>query len=143
ISRGTHGVGQKATNALSTEFQVWTCRDGSWYHTAYKKGKVVKEVGKSKAPTNPSTGKRMKKGTLIRFIPDTSIFTEAAFPLSMLNEWATIAAFFTPKFKVTLTTSEGAHKDYYFPNGPKDYLAQRIAKNKATPLSNKVFNASN
>lgn len=139
----THGIGQKATNALSTKFAVYTHRDGQWWHTSYAKGKVVKEVMKAKAPTNPCTGRKMARGTLITFKPDTSIFTESAFPLSMLNEWATIAAFFTPKFKVSLATSEGSSKDYYFPNGPKDYLEARIAKSKAEPLSKKIFNASN
>jgi DNA gyrase/topoisomerase IV subunit B len=29
-SRGTHGIGATATNAMSSHFQVWTKRDGVW-----------------------------------------------------------------------------------------------------------------
>lgn len=139
----SHGIGSKATNALSTKFSVHTFRDGYWWHTSYSKGKVIKDVAKAKAPVDPVTGKRMKKGTLITFTPDTGIFTESAFPLSMLNEWATIAAFFTPNFKVVVATSEGKSKTYHFPNGPKDYITGRIAKHKTEPLSPKMFNTSN
>lgn len=139
-SRGTHGLGAKATNALSTEFEAWTCRDGKWFHMLYKKGVEVEAVSQiKKAPTFPPASAPMKRGTLIRFVPDPKIFTSLNLSLKKLDEWATIAAFFTPKFKVNLILANGKKKQYYFPNGPIDYITAQVEKLKAEPLSSKVF----
>lgn len=143
ISRGTHGIGAKATNALSTEFEVWTHRSGEWYTTSYRKGVEKREVTKTKAPTNPVTGKRMTRGTLVRFKPDLSIFTESRFAMKLLVEWSTIAAFFTPAFRIVLSNDEGSKKEFHFPNGPIDYIKSRVEKLQAEPLSPKAFAASN
>ncbi|MBN1699469.1 MAG: type IIA DNA topoisomerase subunit B [Spirochaetales bacterium] len=66
FSVGLNGVGTKAVNALSSEFEVASYRDGRYVRGLFSEGKLVeKKEGKKPAEKN---------GTYIRFIPDRSIF---------------------------------------------------------------------
>lgn len=79
VSRGVHGVGAAATNAISSSFKVWTNRDGKWYHQTFKHGKVATDI------TNTAPDKAVrallpyapKSGTIVQFIPDYAIVNEA------------------------------------------------------------------
>ena len=67
VAGGLHGVGASVVNALSTYCMVEVHRDGSAHMQEYSVGKKkgnVKKVGSSKL-----------HGTVVSFIPDTSIFT--------------------------------------------------------------------
>ena len=87
ISRGTHGIGIKATNALSTFFKTWTYRDSCWWAIEYKKGVLVKDVHKTTAPKLPH-GIKAKSGTVTCFKPDPSIFTKnAVMPIKDAKSW--------------------------------------------------------
>lgn len=82
-SSGTHGVGAAATNALSSEFQVWSQREGQWWTQAYEKGVPQYSVKKVKAPKIEHAGyelqdKIKKYGTIVRFVPDQTIVSESA-----------------------------------------------------------------
>jgi len=68
FSVGLNGIGNKAVNALSSEFEVISYRDGKYKRARFSRGKKKKvEDGKDRKEPN---------GTLIRFIPDTEIFDE-------------------------------------------------------------------
>ncbi len=68
FSVGLNGVGNKAVNALSSEFEVVSYRDGKFMRAAFQRGKKVEEkAGKDGGEKN---------GTLIRFIPDPEIFAD-------------------------------------------------------------------
>jgi DNA gyrase subunit B/topoisomerase-4 subunit B len=68
FSVGLNGIGNKAVNALSSEFEVISYRDGKFKRARFSRGKKKKvEDGKDRKEPN---------GTLIRFIPDTEIFDE-------------------------------------------------------------------
>jgi topoisomerase-4 subunit B len=68
FSVGLNGIGNKAVNALSSDFEVISYRDGKYKRARFSRGKKKKvEDGKDKKQPN---------GTLIRFIPDTEIFDE-------------------------------------------------------------------
>jgi DNA gyrase/topoisomerase IV subunit B len=68
FSVGLNGIGNKAVNALSSEFEVISYRGGKFTRAQFARGKKTKEEsGKD------STA---KDGTLIRFIPDTDIFSD-------------------------------------------------------------------
>ncbi|MDE1905769.1 MAG: hypothetical protein KGH75_04890 [Rhodospirillales bacterium] len=122
ISRGTHGIGQKATNALSDFFQVWTFRDGQWWSIVYKKGKLIKDVHKSKAPKLPH-GIKAKSGTVTCFKPDLTMFSnKAAMPLNDASSWCELTSYLVPKLKVLFTDNKGKTKEYVTKNGPIDYL---------------------
>jgi DNA gyrase subunit B/topoisomerase-4 subunit B len=68
FSVGLNGIGNKAVNALSSEFEVISYRDGKYKRARFSRGKKKKvEDGRDRKEPN---------GTLIRFIPDTEIFDE-------------------------------------------------------------------
>ncbi len=68
FSVGLNGVGNKAVNALSAEFEVVSYRDGKYKRALFQRGrKKAEESGSDpKADT----------GTFIRFIPDADIFAD-------------------------------------------------------------------
>jgi DNA gyrase subunit B len=71
VSGGLHGVGVSCVNALSTDLKATVHREGKIYEQEYKIGVPqypVREIG----TTN-------KRGTIIHFKPDTSIFTVSEF----------------------------------------------------------------
>ena len=65
-SVGLNGVGTKAVNALSSYFQVSAFREGRQKTVDFEKGFLIKEYREEKT-TEPN-------GTLVKFIPDESIF---------------------------------------------------------------------
>jgi DNA gyrase subunit B len=68
VSGGLHGVGVSCVNALSDHLKATVFRDGKIWEQEYEKGKPsypVKHVGESD-----------KKGTIVTFRPDASIFTQ-------------------------------------------------------------------
>jgi topoisomerase-4 subunit B len=68
FSVGLNGIGNKAVNALSSEFEVTSFRDGKFKRARFERGKKRQEQGGKDA--------KAKNGTLIRFIPDTEIFSD-------------------------------------------------------------------
>ncbi len=66
FSVGLNGVGTKAVNALSSEFEVASFREGKFRRAWFERGRLVKEK-KGRAPEE-------KDGTYVRFTPDTDIF---------------------------------------------------------------------
>ncbi len=69
-SGGLHGVGVKATNALSSWCEVEVRRDGKIYRQAYKEGKAVGPV------ETVGTTKLSDTGTMTRFLRDVAIFKD-------------------------------------------------------------------
>ena len=134
----THGLGLKATNALSTKFVVTTFSKGQWWNIAYAKGKVVGSIKKGvAAPINPVTGNAMKKGTWVQFVPDASVLEADMLVPSDVQHWSTIAAYFTPGLGILLAvdTPKGmVTKKFYAPEGPVAYLRKRSTELSATPL---------
>jgi DNA gyrase/topoisomerase IV subunit B len=68
FSVGLNGVGNKAVNALSSEFEVTSYRDGAFRRARFRRGKKVEEKKGKKG--------RVQDGTEIRFAPDREIFAE-------------------------------------------------------------------
>ncbi len=67
FSVGLNGVGTKAVNALSSEFEVISYREGKFKRAVFERGEKVKvQSGKAK----------QRNGTFVRFIPDPEIFEE-------------------------------------------------------------------
>ncbi len=76
VSGGLHGVGSSVVNALSSYMRAEVYRDGKTYMQEYVRGKPkddVKVIGKSD-----------KRGTLIKFLPDTEIFDTPTMSVSTL-----------------------------------------------------------
>ncbi len=70
-SVGLNGVGIKAVNALSTEFEIMAVRDGQMKWARFSKGELIEES--DLIPTDEPNG------TKVRFVPDASIFRDYKF----------------------------------------------------------------
>ena len=140
-SRGSHGVGLKATNALASEFEVWTFRQDAgnkWYHTKFAKGIEQTKVAPSAPPPKMPDGFVAKYGTVVRFTPDRSILGKKNLHSSDLLNWCKIAAYMNSNFAVTLWFN-GKSKTWKFENGIRDYLQKVVEDNKATLLTPKII----
>src|SRR5690606_28362386 len=68
VSGGLHGVGVSVVNALSNHLRATVYRDGKIWEQEYERGKAlypVKQIGTTD-----------KRGTIVTFYPDDSIFTQ-------------------------------------------------------------------
>ncbi len=138
ISRGTHGIGIKATNALSKSFVVWTFRDGKWHCIEYAHGKMTKDVHVSKAPKLPH-GIKVKKGTVVCFTPDKPLFTkDAKIRLSDVDEWCRTTSYLVPGLKVCVTNSKGKTTTLVCKRGPIEFIEKRVEDLKCK-LTGKPF----
>jgi DNA gyrase subunit B len=68
VSGGLHGVGVSCVNALSDHLRATVFRDGKIYEQEYERGKAMYPV--------KQIGETTKRGTMVTFKPDTSIFTQ-------------------------------------------------------------------
>lgn len=66
VSGGLHGVGVSCVNALSEHLKATVYRDGKIWEQEYSKGKALYPV--------KSVGESDKKGTIVTFRPDSTIF---------------------------------------------------------------------
>lgn len=92
-SGGLHGVGAAAVNALSILMQVVVKRDKKYYYQAYNQGvpkAIVKEIKESEVikifPEASKTFITYETGTIVSFIPDSTIFSTVAFHHKTLVE---------------------------------------------------------
>lgn len=65
-SVGLNGVGMKATNALSTYFEISSCRNGEKKTVCYSRGEITDDC-----PICPTDE---ENGTYVKFVPDKDIF---------------------------------------------------------------------
>jgi DNA gyrase subunit B len=68
VSGGLHGVGVSCVNALSDHLRATVHRDGKVYEQEYERGKSLYPV--------KQIGETTKRGTVVTFKPDSSIFTQ-------------------------------------------------------------------
>ena len=68
VSGGLHGVGVSCVNALSQHLKATVYRNGEEWEQEYERGKALYPVRK--------VGNSNDQGTLIKFTPDPSIFTQ-------------------------------------------------------------------
>jgi len=131
ISRGTHGIGIKATNAMSKSFRVWTYREGQWWVIGYKDGKVTDDVQKAKAPKLPH-GLSVKKGTVVRFEPDLSLFRkDTKIDFNDVKNWCELTAYLVSGLEVKFTSKSGKTKTLVT-KGPKDYILHQVESLKCS-----------
>ncbi|TVQ81569.1 MAG: type IIA DNA topoisomerase subunit B, partial [Flavobacteriales bacterium] len=70
-SVGLNGVGTKAVNALSDFFKIQSVRDGQSKVAIFEKGQLIED--------QPVTDSTARRGTLVTFKPDSSIFKKFRF----------------------------------------------------------------
>lgn len=140
-SRGVHGVGISVTNALSEHLTVFTFRNGVWYNQSYKKGIVTGKVASGKRPPKiPSVP--LKKGTLIVFRPDKTIFKSVSIPLDRVQELLELSSYLTPKLKCYYVSPKGKLTKYYHPKGAVDLLNKMLEDSKSERIGRSNFEHS-
>ncbi len=106
VSGGLHGVGVSCVNALSTLLHVEVSRNGKLYMQEYECGIPkfpVKEIGTS---TN--------NGTLVTFLPDSSIFIESVYKFDILANRLRELAYLNAGITLTLTDRRTLNEDGTF-----------------------------
>ena len=132
-SGGLHGVGISVVNALSSLMTVEVARNRELYAQAFSRG--FPTTGLEKMGTTPN-----RRGTSIRFLPDTEIFgAEARFRPSRLYKLARSKAYLFggveirwKSFIADGDTPEAAV--FQFPGGLADHLKERLSdRDMVTP----------
>ncbi|TKW74826.1 MAG: DNA topoisomerase IV subunit B, partial [Bradyrhizobium icense] len=128
-SGGLHGVGVSVVNALSSRLEVEVARSQKLYRMSFERGHPkgkLEDLGKI----------NNRRGTRIRFKPDTDIFgAKAAFKPQRLFKMARSKAYLFGgveiRWKCAPELLKGveevpAEDKFHFPGGLKDYLAAAI-----------------
>lgn len=141
--RGTHGVGVSVTNALSTQFEVWTCKDGNWYYQKFKSGEPVADVKKTKFPQKVGKGANRKQGTIVRSTPEYEIIgKKAKITDKELYDWLYDVAYLNSGLKVRLVTDK-MDETIINKGGPKEYLKEIVGDKAQTVGKPYIFDTSN
>jgi topoisomerase-4 subunit B len=127
-SGGLHGVGVSVVNALSDRLDVTVWRDGFEWKQSFSRGHPLAPV--------EQVGPSRKKGTLVRFTPDSDIFGEApAFKPARLYRMARSKAYLFRGVEIRWKCAPERIHDatppeatFHFPNGLADFLKERIGE---------------
>lgn len=126
VSGGLHGVGASVVNALCTWMSVEVHRDGKKYFQSYKIGIPDKSV--------EVTGDTDKRGTVVRFSPDMSIFETDIFSFDILSNRLRELAFLNKNVKISikdLRLPTVKEHEFHFEGGVKSFVSY-LNKNKTT-----------
>lgn len=118
VSGGLHGVGVSVVNALSIYTKAEVHRDGKTWVQEYKIGKPQGKV--------KSVGNTNKRGTVITFKPDSTIFQEIDFDWKTILDHIRQQAYLTKGISISIRDKRksGQHKSYnfYFEGGIASYV---------------------
>jgi topoisomerase-4 subunit B len=145
-SGGLHGVGVSVVNALSQELDVTVWRDGFEWTQSFSRGHPLGPVQKG-APSK-------KKGSLIRFVPDTEIFGDSAvFKPARLYRMARSKAYLFRGVEIRwhcaperIHDQTPAEATFHFPNGLADFLKERVGDIETVtpePFAGRIERAEN
>jgi topoisomerase-4 subunit B len=128
-SGGLHGVGVSVVNALSSRLEVEVAREQKLYKMTFERGQPkgkLEDLGKV----------HNRRGTRVRFKPDTDIFgAKATFKPQRLFKMARSKAYLFGGVEIRWTCDKEllrgvedvpAEDTFHFPGGLKDYLAAAI-----------------
>ena len=115
VSGGLHGVGVSVVNALSESLFVEIRRDNKVYQQTYERG----------IPTTSlrQTGTTKRRGTIITFKPDPSIFDTLEFSYDTLAQRMREMAFLTSGLKITVEDLRSGEKQtFLYEGGVVDFV---------------------
>ena len=120
VSGGLHGVGVSCVNALSTWFNAEIHRDG-----------VIHKMGFEKGVTHTplfTDGKTDKTGTIINFLPDSTVFTQTTeFKFNIIADRMRELAFLNPEVTIELIDEREEDAElgkavFHYEGGLKDFV---------------------
>ncbi len=140
-SGGLHGVGVKATNALSTWLEVTIKRDGVLYRQKYERGlpvtpvqilnphtgEIVGEVGVrgEKTAIREHRDRSIGTGTTVAFLPNPEYLDVVKFDFATLARRLQTVAFLVPGLTVRITDQRGKRqkeRQYCYHGGLTEYV---------------------
>jgi len=120
VSGGLHGVGVSAVNAVSEWMEMTIHRDGVIYHQRYEAGIPVKPV--------EEIGKCTDTGTLIRFRPDLTIFTEITdFVFDQIDTRLKETSFLNAGLEIVITDERDEENNiskHHYEGGLAEFVSQ-------------------
>jgi len=116
VQTGLHGIGVKATNALSKSLTVWTNQKGVTYKQEFAKGEPVTALEK--------IGNKLKAGTRIVFTPDFSIFKEVTFDPDRIRSHLQNIARLCPNLSVKYKVDDNDLETFHYENGLENLLEE-------------------
>jgi len=116
FSVGLNGVGTKAVNALSEKFTVISYREGKFKKANFEYGRILDDAG-GKADE--------KNGTLVKFVPDATLFPEYNFRMEYIEKRLWMYAFLNSGLSLYLNGVR-----YYSKNGLKDLIETEAGEEK-------------
>ncbi|MFZ5376740.1 MAG: ATP-binding protein [Patescibacteria group bacterium] len=138
-SGGLHGVGSSAVNALSALMQVVVKRDSRYYYQWYSKGvpgqkvsEITLEEVKQIFPDQLSSFTSYQTGTIVKFIPDKTIFSTTTFGHNTLVQIIKDRAYLMAGIYFELNDLiAGVNKHYYFEGGIRSLVEHLNMSKKA------------
>jgi topoisomerase-4 subunit B len=127
-SGGLHGVGSSVVNALSSSFTAEVAREKKLYRQEFVRGKPVTKLLDAGAVQN-------RRGTSIRFIPDTEIFGHAQFSPARLYRLCRSKAYLFRGVRIKWSCDPALLKndtdtpptaELHFPGGLRDSLEAEL-----------------
>ena len=115
VSGGLHGVGISVVNGLSSNLEMTIHKNGSIYQQHFKEGIPQDEL--------KIIGTTKKKGTTIKFFPDTKIFETVNFQYSILETRFKELAYLNPMLKINFKDERSGKKDSFeFKGGLLEFI---------------------
>jgi len=134
VSGGLHGVGSSVVNALSEFLEVQVHRNQKIHSMEFSKGKVTSDL--------EVIGDTDKRGTVVRFKPDASIFKETtAFDFGTLATRIRELAFLNRGLRISLEDQRGEEEnkvEYHYEGGIKSFVGY-LNENKDTLYDEPIF----
>jgi DNA gyrase subunit B len=124
VSGGLHGVGVSVVNALSSLLEVEIRSGGKVYYQSYERGKstgAVQVIGKTK-----------KRGTKLRFLPDSDIFKTINFSFDIISGRLREMAFLNKGLKIILEDERTDKKKEYCYKGGIVSFVEYLNKGRNT-----------
>ena len=122
-SSGLNGIGQKAVTALSKTLQVWSNNSvDNWFYTqTFEKGIATSDVTRCRLPEEYKKLIK-KKGTVITWIPDETIFTDSIdLDLARLKREIKDIQYLCPGLHI-YTNIDGEETEYYSEKGLEELV---------------------
>ncbi len=131
FSGGLHGVGVSVVNALSSKLILTIYQDGKIHYQEYERGKPLMPL--------EITGDTKKRGTFVRFWPDSTIFQETtALSFDTLSARLRELAFLNKGLRIIITDEVNSKgHEFYFEGGIVSFVEHINAKK--TPLFHEII----